>query len=93
MFWLLKKLFSLGIFAALVFFALQFKVGGKPLKDYVIAFYQAPLTQEILRQGEGIVRGYLEKDVHRGKDSPAPVEDIQDEERDELKRVIEKKAR
>lgn len=91
MFWLMKKLFGLGVMAALVFFALQFQVGGRPVKDYIIDFYRAPLVQEAIRQGTEAVTRYLQKDV--GGDSGAsgpPLEKIREDEVKELEKLLKK---
>ena len=88
MFWLLRKIFSLGVLLALLFFVLQFKIGGKAVKDHLLSFYKIPLIQEISRQGKEIVLGYLRKDVGSG---PA-MERIEEEEKEELKRVIEREG-
>lgn len=96
MFWIIKKVFGIGVFVALVFFALQFQVGGRPLKDYVIRFYQSPLIQEAIRQTTTAVKSYLQKDVTSGKasDVNAPVMDpLPDEDRHELENVLKKEVR
>ncbi|GEM_PF-3234917 len=98
MFWLIKKVFGIGIFAALVFFALQFQVGGRPIKDYVVRFYQSPLIQEAIRQTTTAVKSYLQKDVTSSKPGDpnvnAPAMDpLPDEDRRELENVLKKEAR
>jgi hypothetical protein len=94
MFWLLKRIFGLGVLIALVFLVLQFQVGGRPLKDYLIDFYRSPLVQEAFRQGKEAVTGYLQKDVTKGPEEAAPAMDrVSDEEREELEKVLEKETR
>ena len=92
MFWLLKKIFGLGVFVAVLFFALQLRVGGRPLKDYLIDFYRAPLVQEAIRQGREVLQKYLHKDVGGGGEGPA-MEKVSEEEKKELEQVLERESR
>jgi len=99
MIWLIKKILSLAILAALIVVAMQFQVGGRPLKDYVIGLYRAPIVQEGMRQAKEAVTSYLQKDVQsssptsavtggvKEKDS-APMDRINDDERQELEKVL-----
>lgn len=87
MIWLAKKILGIGVVAAIVFFGLQFQVGGRPLKDYVVDFYRSPLVQEAARQAKDVIVSYLHKDVRSGGDS-APMDRITDEERKELEKVL-----
>jgi hypothetical protein len=90
MFWLLKKIFGIGVLVAVVFLALQYSVGGRPLKDYVIDLYKAPIFQEAVRQGKEFAFKYLGK-YRSGQDGPA-LDKVDDEDRRELEKVL-KKAR
>lgn len=93
MIWLIKRLFGVGVFAAVVFFALQFPVGGRPLKSYLTDFYRSPLVQEAIRQGKGWVVKYLQKDVGIGLEEGGPaMEKVSDKERKELEKVLEKET-
>ncbi len=48
MFWLFRKIFSLGVLAALIFLVLHVEVKGHLLKEYVIAFYESPMVQQVV---------------------------------------------
>jgi hypothetical protein len=94
MIWLFKKIFAIGVLLALLFLALQFQVGGRPIKDYLIDFYRSPLIQETIRQGKEAVAGYLQKDVSREPAGEEPaMEKVTDQEREELEKVLEKEMR
>jgi hypothetical protein len=93
MFWLLKKIFGIGIAIALVFFALHLQVGGRPAKEYVVDAYRSPLVQEAIRQGKEAVLSYLRKDVAAPDDSAPPMEHLDDDERRELEDVLKKESR
>ena len=87
MIWLMKKILGFGVLAAIVFFGLQFQLGGRPVKEYVIDFCRSPLVQEAVRQTKDAVVSYLHKDVDSG-DGVAPMDRISDEERKELENVL-----
>ena len=94
MFWLLRKLFGIGVFAAVLFFALQFPVGGRPLREYLLDFYRAPIVQEGIRQGRDQVMKYLQKDVGMSPEKGGPaMEKLSDQEREELEKVLQKETR
>jgi len=91
MIWLLKKIFSLAVLAALVLVGLQIQVGGRPLKDYVVGLYRSPLAQEGMRQAKDAVTSYLQKDLQPSAakdDGQAPMDQIKDDERQELEKVL-----
>lgn len=92
MIWLIKKIFGLAVLAALVFVALQFQVGGRPLKEYVINFYRSPLVGEAVRQARDAVGSYLRKDVQPQDDASSPMDKVDDDEREELEKVIRKQS-
>lgn len=98
MFWLLKKIFGLGVAIAVVFFALHLQVGGRPVKDYLADFYKSPIVQKVLddtvRQGKDAVLSYLKKDVApSASDADAPpMEHVEEEERKELEEVLKKES-
>lgn len=92
MFWLARKILALGVFAALVFFALQYRVGGRLVKDYLLDFYQAPLIRGAMQQVKETVQTYLHKDV--GAEKTDRVEDsITDQDRKELEKVLKDSSR
>ncbi|MBI3540680.1 MAG: hypothetical protein HY073_00805 [Deltaproteobacteria bacterium] len=90
MFWLARKILAIGFFAALVFFALQYRVGGRQVKDYLLDFYNAPLFRNAVQQTKDTVQTYLHKDVGGdGKDS----DHIDDQDRHELEKVLKDSSR
>ncbi len=86
MFWLLKKLLTLVVFVGLILVILNLDYKGRPVRDYAAEFLKAPLIQEISRQAKQIVVGYLHKDL---KNSAPAMEKIEEQERQELEKVIE----
>jgi hypothetical protein len=103
MFWLLKKIFGLGVTIAVIFFALHFQVGGRPVKDYLADFCRSPLVQSTFqgawRQSKDAVLGYLRKDIapsdspdSKGVKDGAPMDQVDDDERKELEDVLKKKS-
>ncbi len=104
MFWLLKKIFGIAVLAAVVFVGLHFQVGGRPVKDYLIDFYHSALVQEAIRQSRDAIGSYLQKDVQpavtsketpssaQQDDGPAPMDKVNDDERQELEKVIRKQS-
>ena len=90
MIWLIEKIFSLGVLAAVVFFAMQFSVGGRPVKDYVMVVYRSPLIREAVRQGVDIIKSYLDKDVGSSKSNGPAMENLNDDEKKELEKLLEK---
>ena len=90
MFWLLRKIFGLVVLAALVFFAVQFQVGGKPLKDYLLKIYHSDLSQKIFGEVQHSVEAFLHKDVEdKGADGPA-MDDVHEDEMKDLEKVLKK---
>lgn len=95
MFWLMKKIFSLGVLVAIVFFVFQYKIGGKTVKDYAVEFYDSPIFQEAVRQGNTALREYLAKKESgqpQKEDAPA-MDPLSEEERAELEKVLKKNHR
>ena len=90
MLWLIRKLVMLAVFAGLLWVILQLDYKGRPVKDYLGEFLQAPLVQEIVRQGRGAVMGYVKKDLK--KETPA-MEELEESERKELERVLEEESK
>lgn len=86
MFSLLRKIIGLALFFVFVSYALNYRVQGKPVRDYLTEVYRSPLVQELIRQGKGAVVGYLHKDVG---DQP-PQDQLNAKDRKELEKVLEK---
>lgn len=95
MIWLIKKIFGLAVLAAIVFVGLHFQVGGRPVKDYVVDFYHSPLVKEAIRQSREAVGSYLQKDVQSPSqdDGATPLDRVNDDERQELEKVIRKQSK
>ena len=95
MFWLLKKIFGLGVVIAIIFFALHLQVGGRQVKDYVVDFYHSSVFQHVWQDAwessKNAVLGFLQKDV-APSDSKAgsPMDQVNDDERKELEDVLKK---
>ena len=105
MFWLIRKIFTLGVLAALVFLALQFSIGGKPLKDHLLSFYRSPLVGAAIEQGRDFVLPQLQKLGLFKNETPSDsqhiekmnkqIEDtlgdqLEKEDREELDKVLKK---
>ncbi len=90
MFWLLKKLVLLALIAGFVMWLLQLEYQGRPVRERAREFLQAPLIQEIVRQAKEAVSGYLKKEI-KVPQGPA-MEKIEEGERKELEKVLEKEA-
>lgn len=94
MFWLLKKIFGLGITIAVIFFALHLQIGGRQVKDYVTDFYHSSLFQDAWVKSKDAVLGYLQKDVSPSSPKEgSPMDQVDDEERKELEDVLKKESR
>jgi hypothetical protein len=91
-FWLLKKIFGLGVTIAVIFFALHLQVGGRQVKDYVADFYHSSLFQDAWVKSKDAVLGYLQKDVAPSKEG-SPMDQVDDDERKELEDVLKKESR
>ncbi len=60
MFWLIRKIFSLAVLAALVFVLMQVEVKGHPLKDYVVALYETPVVQSVVDAAKNTLLGFVD---------------------------------
>ena len=99
MFWLIRKIFSLGIIIAIVFLLMHFQVGGRPMSDYAQALYHSQPVQEALASAKNTLLGYLgnldkpnvevDKPASEKMD-PIEMDPIKDDERKELEKVINK---
>lgn len=90
MFWLLKKLVTLLVIIGVVWFIFQLDYQGKPVSQRVQEFTKAPLVQEVSRQAKELVMKYLyKKKILNG---PA-MENLTDEEKKELDKVIKEKSK
>ena len=92
MFWLMKKIFGIGVTIAVIFFALHFQVGGRQVKDYVADFYHSALFQDAWKSSRDAVLGYLRKAVAPSNDA-APMDQVNDDERKELEDVLKKQSK
>ena len=95
MIWLFKKVFYLVLFTALAIFIANYKIDGKPVKDYVLEVYHSPLVQEGIRLGTNQVKAYLHKDVGEpgaAPSTPAVGDELTEADRRELDSVLKKEA-
>ncbi|QQR79718.1 MAG: hypothetical protein IPJ69_10245 [Deltaproteobacteria bacterium] len=106
MFWLLRKIFSLGVLALVVFFLMHVEVKGHLLKDYVIAIYDSPMVQQVVTSAKESLLGMVEnlekkKATTHSEDSHSedsqvspkdakPLENLKDDEVKELEKVLKK---
>ncbi len=92
MFWIFRKIFGLAVLAAIAFFVMQYSFQGRPIKDYLVDFYSAPLVQEAGRQAKIAVMRYLNQGPKTGGDQPA-MDELKDDERAELESILKKAAK
>ena len=90
MFWLLRKLVTIGVIVGLIWVILQLDYHGRPVKDRLGTLCRTPLVQEIGRRIKGAVGGYLKKDL-KGESGPA-MEELEPGDREKLKQVIEEES-
>lgn len=95
MFWVLRKILFLLVLGGLIVVILNLEYQGRPVKDHVKEIVKTPLIQEINRQVKGMVLSYLKKDVKEEdlRGVRRALEDISEEERKDLEKVIEKESR
>ncbi len=95
MIWLIKKIIGVAVLIAIVFFVMNYEVGGRPVKELFKNFYSSPFAQEAVRQGREsfghFLGSFLEKDPHGPASSAEPMEKIDDKDRQELEDVLKKK--
>ncbi len=102
MFWIIKRIFWLGVFAALIYFAAQYKIDDKPVKEYASEFYHSPLVQAVLKTGKEMVHEFWDEKMGDGSDPAAETvrevpgsagEELTPQDREALDRVLEKQDR
>lgn len=103
MFWMIRKIISLAIVVAVIFFLLNFEVGGRPLSDYALAIFHSQPIQQAIESSKEKITGFLEevgkrpaKPLHpesssEEKSSGETMDTIKDDERRELEKVLNKK--
>lgn len=92
MFWLIRKIFGLGVLVAIVFFALQYHIGNRTVKDYVSEFFQSSLVQGKIHEASESVKSFFQKEGNKGQVG-APTDDIPPEDEAELKKVLKKESK
>jgi len=90
MFWLLKKIIFWTVFFFVAMWVLKMPYNGRPVKDYLVEFYNAPIVQEGVRFSKKLVEEQLQKFMREGNEPP--MENIQPDEREDLERVIRKES-
>ncbi len=102
MFWLIRKIITLAIVVAIIFFLLNFEVGGRPLSDYALAIFHSQPVQQAIESTKEKAMNYLDsigkrpakplhpQEVDR-KDAGETMDPIKDDERHELEKVLNKK--
>lgn len=93
MIWLFKKIFGIIITIAIIFFALHLQVGGRQAKDYVLEAWKSPIVQGAVEQGKQTIMGYLNKDVAPAENMTPPMEHLEDDDRQELDKILQEKSK
>jgi hypothetical protein len=93
MFWLMKKVFWISVLVVLGYFAANYKIEGKPIKDYVSSFYHSPLVQSLVKEGKALVQEFLAESFESKpgdkKDASIEHEQIGESEQKELENILE----
>ena len=96
MFWLLRKIFTLGILLAVIFLAFNLPIAGKPLKDHLWEFYYSPTVQTWVSHWVGGLPAPLSNAIKKDMDhiGPAPaMEEYKPDEEQELNKILKKEIK
>ena len=63
MFWLIRKIFWIGVLVAIVYYGSNYQLDGKPVKQYVREFFDSPLVQSAIKAGKEEIQDFLSSDV------------------------------
>lgn len=88
MFWLFKKLITLGIFVGLILVILQLDYQGKPVREHLRVVWESPLVQEVSRQVRKLASQWGSK-----TNSGPPMEELKEKERRELEKLLEQESK
>lgn len=91
MIWLIKKIIFWTVVGFLIFWLLKMPYNGRPLKDYVLEFYHAPLIQEGIRFGKQFGKEQIQKLLE--KKDEKPMENLNDKDRQKLDGILKKESR
>ena len=59
MFWLIRKIFWIGVLVAIVYYGSNYQLDGKPVKQYVREFFDSPLVQSAIKAGKEEIQDFL----------------------------------
>lgn len=98
--WIIKRLVWIGIFSALVYFGLNYKIEGRPVKGYVSEFYHSPLVQAAVVTGKELVVEFLHDKLGKEKQEkspqlesiPPPTDHLSEQDQQELEAIIKKQV-
>lgn len=107
MFWLLRKIFWIGVLIAIIYYGSNYQIDGKPVKQYVQEFIDSPLVQSIFKAGKEEVEEFWNKqsdtpEPSAAKAAPEPAhsdkdthegDQLTDEDRKALDQMLEKQTR
>lgn len=106
MFWLIRKIFWMGVLVAVIYYGMNYQIDGKPVKQYVSEFFDSPLVQSVLKAGKEEVQELWDqqsgspepstaktsvKTTHSDADSHTG-DQLTDEDRKALDQMMEKQA-
>ena len=94
--WIIKRLVWIAVLSALVYFGLNYKLDGKPVKGYVSEFYRSPLVQAAAVTGKELVLEFLNDKMGDGKKEqspqleslPPPTDHLSEQDQQELEAII-----
>ena len=107
MFWLIRKIFWIGVLVAIVYYGANYQVDGKPVKQYVSEFFDSPLVQSALKAGKEEIQQLMDQKssnsepsipkaspqtAHSAGDAQSD-DQLTDEDRQALDKVLEKQTR
>ena len=99
MFWLLKKLISLGILIVIGWFVLNMDVQGRPVKDRLNEFVRSPLVQAFYRFSKEQATLFLQKNLKMANEPQQvgpvapPLDDkLSDRDRKKLEELLNKQG-
>ncbi len=98
MIWIVKRIFWIGVFSAVIYFGLNYKIEGRPIRQYVSEFYNSALIQAVIKSGKEIVAEFLEEKTgdskkepeQRSSSDPTIGDQLQEEDRRELETILKK---
>lgn len=103
MFWILRKLFWIGVLVAIIYYGSNYQIDGKPIKQYAIEFFQSPLVQSALKAGKEEVQEFWGEKMDSSTPSEGPSvkdsgqaspagDELTDKDREALDKVLERQS-